>query len=116
MASGPSEASTRSSPEDGPPTATTPKSGRGAGLSRATALRTALGNANHVEVLQTKSRGHASEAVAERAGSFERVVAIGGDGTLNEVLTGLFRAGGSADQLPALRRCSGRRQIVGNFV
>lgn len=79
-----------------------PKSGRGRALFRAEALRAGLAASASVEVVQTRGRGHASDVAAERAGDFERVVAIGGDGTLNEVLTGLMRVGAAADALPAL--------------
>jgi diacylglycerol kinase family enzyme len=79
-----------------------PKSGSGRGLARARALAAALPQTDDVEVLETRRRGHAADAAFEQAGSFDRVVAVGGDGTLNEVLTGLVRAGTTADQLPAL--------------
>lgn len=79
-----------------------PMSGSGRGLARAGALRSGLGGSAHVEVLETRSRGFASDAVAERALDFDRVIAIGGDGTLNEVLCGLMRTGAAPDELPAL--------------
>ncbi len=79
-----------------------PKSGRGSGRSRAEALRTALGADADVEVFETRHRGHASEVVAERAREVERVVAIGGDGTLNEVLSGLMSTGEGPETLPSL--------------
>jgi diacylglycerol kinase family enzyme len=78
-----------------------PKSGSGRGLTRAEALRSHL-QSDAVELLRTRHRGFASDAVADRATDFERVVAIGGDGTLNEVLTGLLHAGSPAADLPAL--------------
>lgn len=79
-----------------------PKSGRGRGLSRAEALHSGLADGNAVEVLQTRARGFACDAVLKRAREFERVIAIGGDGTLNEVLSGLMRVGAPAAELPAL--------------
>lgn len=79
-----------------------PKSGRGSGLGRAEALRSALPRAADVDLLRTRARGHASDAVAERARDFQRVIAVGGDGTLNEVLAGLIRVGAHRDQRPAL--------------
>ena len=79
-----------------------PASGRGRGLARAEALRSALAMSNSVEVVPTHRRGFAADVACERAASFERVIAVGGDGTLNEVLSGLMRAGENADRRPAL--------------
>ena len=45
------------------------------------------------ELLETKAAGEARAVVAARAGEFSRVVCIGGDGTLNEVLSGMLEAG-----------------------
>ena len=45
------------------------------------------------ELLETGAAGEARSAVAARAGEFARVVCIGGDGTLNEVLSGMLDAG-----------------------
>ena len=45
------------------------------------------------ELLETKAAGEARAAVASRAGEFRRVVCIGGDGTLNEVLSDMLEAG-----------------------
>ena len=42
-----------------------------------------------VETYFTESRGHATE-LAERAGGYDRIVCVGGDGTLNEVINGLM--------------------------
>ena len=39
------------------------------------------------ELLETSAPGEAREAVKDRAGEFCRVVCIGGDGTLNEVIS-----------------------------
>jgi len=79
-----------------------PKSGSGGGLGRARELASALGGGCRVEVLETRRRGHAADEVPSLATSFDCVVAVGGDGTLNEVLTGLMRVGAPADRLPAL--------------
>ena len=79
-----------------------PNSGRGAGRARAEHLHRALSASAHVDVLETERRGHASEALSERADAYDRVVTIGGDGTLNEVLSGLVRTGVSAERIPAL--------------
>ena len=45
------------------------------------------------ELLETGAPGEAREAVKDRAGEFCRVVCIGGDGTLNEVISGMLDAG-----------------------
>ncbi len=42
-----------------------------------------------VETYFTEYRGHATE-LAERAGGYDRIVCVGGDGTLNEVINGLM--------------------------
>jgi diacylglycerol kinase (ATP) len=55
-----------------------------------------------VDVVETQRRGFARDVVEERAKDFERVIAVGGDGTLNEVLGGLLRVGANAEDRPAL--------------
>ncbi len=45
------------------------------------------------EVLATGHRGHAVELVSTRAGSFDLVIAAGGDGTVHEVASGLAASG-----------------------
>ena len=45
------------------------------------------GNLNHVYM--TSKRGDAVGFIAEHGGSHDRIICIGGDGTLNEVITGL---------------------------
>lgn len=45
-----------------------------------------------VEVYQTQSREDAMEQVEKRGKSFDLIVCSGGDGTLNEVITGLMRS------------------------
>ena len=42
---------------------------------------------------ETDAAGDAERFVAERAGRYARVVCIGGDGTLNEVISGVIRSG-----------------------
>jgi diacylglycerol kinase family enzyme len=61
-------------------------------------LAAALTSDLKVEVVETQARGHATElarqAVEDRV---DYVVALGGDGTLNEVVNGLLAEGPSAD-------------------
>jgi diacylglycerol kinase family enzyme len=68
-------------------------------------LAHALASELKLDVLQTRYRGHAAEAVATavRAG-VELVVAHGGDGTVNEVVNGMLEAcpGGTAADAPSL--------------
>jgi len=79
-----------------------PASGRGRAQARAEALRSGLVASETVEVVTTRGRGDASEVVARRGLDFDRVLAVGGDGTLNEVLSGLIATGAPARALPAL--------------
>ncbi len=44
-----------------------------------------------VSVRQTRCQGHAAELAEEEGGRFDRVVCCGGDGTLNETVSGLMR-------------------------
>lgn len=74
-----------------------PKSGSGRALACGETLGSYLVLSHaEVDVVTTERRGFASDVVSERGADFERVIAIGGDGTLNEVLGGLMRidAGG----------------------
>lgn len=48
-----------------------------------------------VTVYVTAARGDATQTVAERAQEFDMVVCAGGDGTFNELVSGLLRAGAS---------------------
>jgi len=79
-----------------------PASGRGRALTRAEALRAVLSRSASVEVVRTERRGYAVDAVSDRGRDFERVIAVGGDGTLNEVLTGLMHLDAPAERRPAL--------------
>ena len=79
-----------------------PASGRGQARRRAEMLRSSLARSHSVDVVETRGRGSASDVVAGRALDFERVIAVGGDGTLNEVLGGLLRVGATAEDRPAL--------------
>ena len=44
-----------------------------------------------VSVRQTRHAGHAAEIVEEEGASFDRIVCCGGDGTLNEAVSGVMR-------------------------
>jgi diacylglycerol kinase family enzyme len=62
----------------------------------------ALGSELKVDLAETSHRGHAHALAAEAAAAeFDVVVAVGGDGTVNEVVNGLLRNGPSP-RLPIL--------------
>jgi diacylglycerol kinase family enzyme len=70
-------------------------------------LASALGSDLRIDVARTKSRGHAVELGAQAVeDGYELVVALGGDGTVNEVVNGLMSHGPSAD-LPAFAAVPG---------
>ncbi|NIQ52252.1 MAG: hypothetical protein GWN71_01825 [Gammaproteobacteria bacterium] len=79
-----------------------PVAGGGEGRDRARALADALPAGSDVEIAETAGRGEAADIAAERADDVDRVVAVGGDGTLNEVLAGLMRARGQGRRVADL--------------
>jgi len=65
-------------------------------------LASALASGSRLEVVETKARGHATELARSAAlDGLDVVVALGGDGTVNEVVNGLL-ADGPRPDLPAL--------------
>jgi diacylglycerol kinase family enzyme len=70
-------------------------------------LASALGSDLRIDVERTKSRGHAIELGAQAVeDGYELVVALGGDGTVNEVVNGLMMNGPRPD-LPAFAAVPG---------
>lgn len=64
-------------------------------------LARALSSESRLEVVETKARGHATELAQEAAAEgLDVVVALGGDGTVNEVVNGLL-AHGPGPRVPA---------------
>lgn len=65
-------------------------------------LASALSADLKVEVAETEARGHATELARQATeDGVDYIVALGGDGTLNEVVNGLL-AGGPSDAVPTL--------------
>jgi diacylglycerol kinase family enzyme len=70
-------------------------------------LASALGSDLRIDIERTKSRGHAIELGSQAVeDGYELVVALGGDGTVNEVVNGLL-AGGPKPDLPAFAAVPG---------
>jgi YegS/Rv2252/BmrU family lipid kinase len=67
-----------------------PASSRGDTARAEAEIRAALARRGLAhEIVRTEHKGHASELVRARAGDFAGVIAVGGDGTLHEVVQGL---------------------------
>lgn len=79
-----------------------PTSGNGGAGKKARILRDRLAQSCAVRVAETTHRGSATELAASAVSGTDRIVAVGGDGTLNEVLTGLMSLGEPASKIPAL--------------
>ncbi|MEV1062536.1 diacylglycerol kinase family protein [Streptomyces sp. NPDC050263] len=64
----------------------------------------ALASEMKLEAVTTEYRGHARDLgrQAAESGNVDLVVALGGDGTVNEVVNGLLHAGPDPDKLPGL--------------
>ncbi|MFI7503759.1 diacylglycerol/lipid kinase family protein [Streptomyces sp. NPDC049687] len=64
----------------------------------------ALASEMKLEAVTTEYRGHARDLgrQAAESGNTDLVVALGGDGTVNEVVNGLLHAGPEPDRLPGL--------------
>ena len=64
----------------------------------------ALASDLRLEVATTEYRGHARDLArqAARGGEVELVIALGGDGTVNEVVNGLLHDGPAPEELPRL--------------
>ena len=79
-----------------------PISGRGRGNRAAHELQQSLAGRGVTSRLAiTRARGEARQLTVEEAAKFDLVVAVGGDGTLNEIVDGLPRDGPSLGLLPA---------------
>ena len=70
-----------------------PHAGRGAMSGKIIGCVTAFQQAGYdVTIYITQGAQDATRVARERAGEFDRIVCAGGDGTLNEVITGLMQA------------------------
>lgn len=79
-----------------------PAAGRGDVSKYAAQLKTLLGQSKlDFDLVITKSPGQAIELAREAARNFEAVVAVGGDGTVNEVINGIMGTGAALGIIPA---------------
>jgi len=86
-----------------------PISGRGAARAGARELARALeGRGCAVELFFTRAAGDAARRARAAEGHVDRIVAVGGDGTLNEVLNGLR----SPDQTPLTQLAFGTANLL----
>jgi len=77
-----------------------PVSGTGGSVEAARRLASTLrGHGAQVELCLTQYPEHAIELARRAAASVDTVVAVGGDGTVNEVATGILQAGSTACRL-----------------
>ena len=71
-----------------------PNSGRGEAGALAHRLRSALGHADvDFEVVVTTGPGHAREAVLKSQTRWRTILCVSGDGTVHEVINGVFAKG-----------------------
>lgn len=79
-----------------------PAAGSGDGRERARILADELPAESDVRIMETEERGSAIEMARAHADEVDRIVAVGGDGTLNEALTGLMEARRAGRRIAAL--------------
>lgn len=68
----------------------------------------------NVSVLITQHRGHATSYVEEHSKEFDRIVCAGGDGTINEVVSGLQKSGNKHIQVGYIP-CGSTNDFGSNF-
>lgn len=79
-----------------------PVSGSGDGRERARLLADGLAEDDDVRIMETEERGSAIDMARDHADQVDRIIAVGGDGTLNEALTGLMEARRAGRETAAL--------------
>lgn len=79
-----------------------PAAGSGRGRHKATILVDRLPEVADVHLVETDERGAAIRLASEHASEVDRIIAVGGDGTLNEVLTGMMEARGRDEEIASL--------------